>query len=130
MVSTGKEVNAAGMSVEYFNSSIKHLSLEELTQMADKVGVNNWNTIGNKSIRRMRLIMEIKNFHFPKVKAPKKSNSSEWSSVSTDALVEFAESKGLKVQKSNNSQIQRMWVIVALNKSGFNLKDVTGEGVK
>ena len=115
--------NAAKMTIVEFNNSIKHFSIEALVQMADEVGVNNWSTITNEPIRRMRLLMEIKKHYFPNDKTPVKSNSG-WSKMPLADLMKFAKSKKLQVKKNSNDQIQRMWVVVALNNAGLKPEDM------
>lgn len=115
--------NAAKMTIVEFNNSIKHFSIEALVKMADDAGVNNWSTITNEPIRRMRLLMEIKKHYFPNDKIETKSNSG-WSKMPLADLMKFAKSKKLQVKKNSNDQIQRMWVVVALNNAGLKPEDM------
>ena len=113
---------AATVGVVEFNNYIKHFSVSALVKMAESVGVDTWDDIANEPIRRMRLFMEIKAYYYPNEKTPVKSVSG-WKALSLNELIKIAEDNNLDFKTSTDDKIQRMWVTLALSKSGLNPLD-------
>lgn len=111
------------MTIIEFNDYIKHFSLEALIQMAETAGVKTWEDIDNEPIRKMRLLMEIKGHYFPNDKTPVKPNSC-WKKNTLEELLELAQEHNLTFKASNDSKIQRMWVIMALKEAGLTPDDL------
>lgn len=120
--------NVSNMSIVEFNDFIKHFTVDSLVKMAEDAGVNTWDGISNEPIRRMRLLMEIKGHYFPNDKTPVKPNSC-WKKVELQKLIELANSNNLDYKTSTDDKIQRMWVIVALNKAGLTPDNIPQEEV-
>lgn len=117
------------MTIVEFNDYIKHFSLDALIQMAETAGVKTWESIDNEPIRKMRLLMEIKGHYFPNDKTPVKP-SSAWKNYELDVLLKLAKQKKLKFKTSDDVKIQRMWVVVALNKAGLTPDDLEKKNTK
>lgn len=111
------------MTIVEFNNFIKHFSVEALVQMAETSGVNTWESIDNEPIRRMRLLMELKGHYFPNEKTPVKPNSG-WRKIELAELIKLAKSKKVEYKTSDDEKIQRMHVVIALNKAGLTPDDI------
>lgn len=111
------------MTIVEFNNFIKHFSVEALIQMAETAGVNTWESIDNEPIRRMRLLMELKGHYFPNEKTPVKPNSG-WRKIELAELIKLAKSKKVEYKTSDDEKIQRMHVVIALNKAGLTPDDI------
>lgn len=111
------------MDIIQFNDTIKHFGVEALVKMAETAGIDTWESITNEPIRRMRLLMEIKSHYYPTDKTPVRPKSN-WKKVNLEALVTLADEHKLEYKKSDEEQIQRMWVIFALNTAGLTPQDL------
>lgn len=111
------------MTIVEFNNFIKHFSVDALVQMAETAGVNTWESIDNNPIRRMRLLMELKGHYFPNEKTPVKP-SSGWRKIELAELVKLAKSHKVEYKTSDDEKIQRMHVVIALNKAGLTPDDI------
>ncbi len=115
--------NVPNMTVVEFNDSIKHFTIDALVQMVEAVDAKTWETITNEPIRRMRLLMELKNHYYPNDKTPVKP-SSGWRKFELDELLQFAKDHKVEYKTSDNTKIQRMWVVQALNAANLTPDDV------
>lgn len=115
--------NAGKMDIISFNNYIKHFTVDALVALADAAGVNNWDSITNEPIRKMRLLMEIKAFYYPQDKTPVKPNS-EWRKVALADLLSLAKKHKLDYKKSDDEKIQRMWVIMAIKAANLTPQDL------
>lgn len=116
------------MSIIQFNDIIGKWDVDSLVKLAEKAGVNLWDKITNASIRKMRLLMEIKKFYYPNDKVPVKPDS-VWKNIPLESLIKLADEKSLEYRKSDESKIQRMWVIKALNDAGVSPDEVKTDEV-
>lgn len=114
---------AGKVDVIEFNNYIKHFSLNALETIAVKANVKLWDDITNESIRKMRLLMEIKAHFYPTQKTPVKPNS-EWRKVDLNDLLSLAKDKKLDFKQSPDEKIQRMRVIMAIKAAGLTLQDL------
>lgn len=115
--------NAGKMDIISFNNYIKHFTVDALVALADAAGVKNWDSITNEPIRKMRLLMEIKDFYYPQDKTPVKPNS-EWRKVPLADLLALAKKNKLDYKKSDDEKIQRMWVIMAIKAANLTPQDL------
>ena len=113
-------------TLEEFNNTIRHFNLEALVTMAEEAGVKTWDTITNAPIRKMRLLMELKGHYYPGQKLPVKVGS-VWHKLTLEQLMELADENNLDYKKIEDKKIQRMWVTMALNKSGLKPEDYKQE---
>lgn len=115
-----KEVQKAvdSMTLDSFSNSIHHFTTDALLQMVQEVGGKEWETITNEPIRRMRLMMELKEHYFPGEKKATKP-ASVWKKLSLDELVKVAKSNKVEFKDNDNDRIKRMNLVMALNKAGI-----------
>lgn len=125
-IQEAKAIASTG-TIDDFCSQIKHFTVDALTSMAVAVGINTWDGIDNEPIRKMRLIMGLKDFYFPGQKTVTKKVVS-WVKVDLPIMVKLAEDNDLEFKRSDNDKIQRMWVTAALNAAGFDPADYEGKG--
>lgn len=123
-----KEVqgNVKSMTLVEFNGFIKHFTVEALEKMATEVGVNLWENISNQPIRRMRLLMELKNYYYPNEKIEVKPASC-WKKIELQKLIDLATEKKLQFKVVTDEKIQRMSVVMALNNAGLTPDDIKEE---
>ena len=118
------------MTIIDFATAIKKFSVDKLLQLIDAVGadgMNKWETIENEPIRKMRLIMELKNNLFPGEKTPV-NPPSIWRGIALDKLVELADANGVEYMKvESNENIQRMRVIEALKNTDLTPDDLAAD---
>lgn len=117
------EDGVGSMTIVQFNDTIKHFGVEALVKMAETAGIDTWENITNEPIRRMRLLMEIKSHYYPADKTPVRPKSN-WKKVDLKSLINLADENTLEYKKSDDEQIQRMWVIFALNTAGLTPQDL------
>ena len=108
---------AGSVSVDEFSNYIKHFSLSSLVKLAKKSKVNAWNRIENEAIRKMRILMSLKRHFYPNTSTSSRKPS-QWKNIPLQNLLDYADAYGLAHRVSDNSNIQRMWVINALNNAG------------
>ena len=118
--------SVSSATLEEFNNTIRHFNLEALVTMAEEAGVKTWDTITNAPIRKMRLLMELKGHYYPGQKLPVKVGS-VWHKLTLEQLMELADENNLDYKKIEDKKIQRMWVTMALNKSGLKPEDYKQE---
>lgn len=106
------------MTLDTFSEAIHHFTMEALLQMVQEVGGKVWETITNEPIRRMRLMMELKEHYFPGEKKATKP-ASGWKKLSLDALVKVAKDNKVEFKDNDNDRIKRMNLVMALNKAGI-----------
>ena len=118
------ETNVVDMTRHSFGKALSPFSMDALLKIAKNAGVTNlWETIANVPIRRMRLIMEIKEVYFPTKTAPVKSVT-PWQGIPFDKLAKVAQDKGIKWAVDNHPNINRMRLIMALKKNDIQAADI------
>lgn len=107
------------LSLEDFQTTIKHFTNDALIYLADalKKNINQYPELTNASIRKMRLIMELKKALFPGqyYNTVKKSC---WKKLSLDELKKLAKDNNLTYKVVDDEKVQRMFLIMELNKAG------------
>ena len=123
-----KEVENAVVDMTRFQlgKSISGFTIEALEKMATNAGVKNlWTTISNQPIRKMRLIMEIKEAYFPIATTSKKAPvATPWKGIPTNLLTDKAKAEGITWKEDKNEGINRMRLIMALKANGIKADDV------
>lgn len=127
-----KDLSAVDLLAERkkFNAKLKGFSLAELVKAAEEAHVKTWGSINHEAIRKMRLIMELKEHFYPVPEgmalptSSKKSEKSEWSKVQLEDLFKIASSHGITIKESSNPGIQRMRLTMALKKAGITAEQV------
>ena len=111
-------------SIQNYAKYLKALSFEKLVELAQKSGVDDYSSVPNEGIRRMRITVALKQAAFPNEKYPSVTYS-PFRKYSLSTLVKYAEDKGIpyRVVKSND-EIQRMWLTVALEDALVNPEDL------
>ena len=110
-----------------FNAKLKGFSLAELIKAAEEAHVKTWGSINHEAIRKMHLIMELKEHFYPVPEGmalPTSSKKSEWSKVQLEDLFKIASSHGITIKESSNPGIQRMRLTMALKKAGITAEQV------
>ena len=112
---TEVEFNVVNMTRFTLGKAISKFTIEALIVMAKNAGiVNFWERIENKPIRKMRLIMEIKEAYFPIGNKKSSNPPSPWKGIATDTLIKAATERGITWKVNANDGINRMRVIMAL----------------
>ena len=124
-----KDLSAVDLLAERkkFNVKLKGFSLAELIKAAEEAHVKTWGSINHEAIRKMRLIMELKEHFYPVPEGmalPTSSKKSEWSKVQLEDLFKIASSHGITIKESSNPGIQRMRLTMALKKAGITAEQV------
>lgn len=114
------------MTIVEFSNFIKHFSLDALTKLSKDAGLDIWDTMSSEPIRRMRLIMGLKEYYYPNEKTPVKSGSG-WRKIELAKLVDLANSRKVEYKNSDDNRILRMHLVVALNKAGLTPDDISKE---
>ena len=106
-------------SFEEFTKKIKKIAFEDIINFAKNNNIDMYESIKNNSIRRMRIVMRIREIYFPgkKSESPKQSG---FKNHSVEELKEFAKEKGISYRVTNEPRTQKMWIIHALLQAGFN----------
>lgn len=111
--------NLPNMSLEDFQTNIKHFTNDALIALASalKKDINQYPELTNAPIRKMRLIMELKKSLFPGqyYNTVKKSC---WKKLSLDELKKLAKDHNLTYKVVDDEKVQRMFLIMELNKAG------------
>ena len=121
---TKLEREVVDMTRYTFGKALSKLSMESLIQMAKNIGVTQlWENISNAPIRRMRVVMEVKEAYFP-TNAPKGKPATPWKGIPFDKLVKVAEDKGITWIRDKHPNIDRMRLIMALKKNDIQATDI------
>lgn len=118
-----KKLVDGGMSVVAFKKELRNLTTTQLIDVVKEIGGNVWETLKDDTIRRMRLVMELKGYYYPQYKVVAKQKS-PWTAVTTDKLLETAKAKGAVYKDCADEKILRMRVIVALKAFGVQAEDI------
>ena len=105
------------LSKDQLNAQLKELSLEELTKMAKELKANTYEGIENKGIRRMRLIMGIREVYFPTPKS--NGEPTVWKPYSVEELKEVANKNDVKYKPCDDLKILKMRIIMALKSANI-----------
>lgn len=95
------------------------LNVEKLLEICEALNIEKlWENIANENIRKMRLIMELKQVMFPGEKLPVVP-ASPWRGFTLDELLKLATENGIvDYRKTNEEKTQRMWLVKALKDAG------------
>lgn len=111
--------NLPNLSLEDFQTTIKHFNNDALIALAAalKKDINQYTELTNAPIRKMRLIMELKKALFPgqHYNTVKKSC---WKKLSLEELFKVADDNHIEYKLVGDVKVQRMFLIMALNKAG------------
>lgn len=117
------------LSLEDFQTTIKHFTNDALIALAAalKKDINKYPELTNAPIRKMRLIMELKKALFPGqyYNTVKKSC---WKKLSLDELKKLAKDNNLTYKVVYDEKVQRMFLIMELNKAGVKPAQEVKEG--
>lgn len=117
------------LSLEDFQTTIKHFNNDALIALAAalKKDINQYPELTNAPIRKMRLIMELKKALFPGqyYNTVKKSG---WKKLSLDELKKIAKDNNLTYKVVDDEKVQRMFLIMELNKAGVKPAQEVKEG--
>lgn len=105
------------LSLGDFSKLVKIIPTEDVVKFSEKSSLETFADATDERIRRMKLIMSIKKKFYPGQSLPPKKVS--FKGASLDELVDFAKKVKVEYKESNEEKIQKMWVIYALNQSGF-----------
>ena len=120
------EADVVDMTRFTFGKAITNFTIPALITMATNAGVTNlWEGISNQPIRKMRLIMELKEVYFPTGNAPKKTAApTPWKGIPMDALVKLAKDNNIQWKEDKNEGINRMRLIMALKANKLQPSDL------
>ena len=120
------ERDVVDMTRSSLGKAITNFTLEALIKMASNVGVNLWERITNEPIRKMRLIMEIKEAYFPSEISERRANAPvfPWRGIPIDKLLKKAEECNVTWKHDDNEGINRMRLIMALKKNNIQASDI------
>jgi hypothetical protein len=108
--------NLVAGTIEDFSKKMRKVTIEDILKFAGDNGINTYEEVTNDSIRRMKIVSDIRTKYFGEQKVDHKKSGFE--KIDTDTLLKLAEDNSLTYKKSSNEPIQRMWVIVALKAAG------------
>ena len=108
-----------------FSKMVSKSSIPSLVALAQKFNLKVWEDITNEAIKRMRLIMVLKEHFYPGEKLPAKTST--WGGVPTEKMIELAKKHNLEYRISKESRTTRMWVAKALNDANLTSKDLPEE---
>ena len=114
------------VTIDNLSSYAKFLrkkTLDELIKLGRDAGVDTWDFISHESIRKMRIIMELKAKMFPGDRLETKKPTL-FRKIPFNILVTTAEKLHLEHRKSDNDAIARMWITKALEDAGVDPKDL------
>lgn len=119
------EKEVVDMDCDSFRLELSKLDMDSIIKMAKNAGIEKlWEHLTNKPIRRMRLIMELKEVYFPTNTHKVTKPPTPWKGISFDKLAKIAQDKGIIWAKDNHPNINRMRLIMALKKNGIQASDV------
>ena len=104
-------------TLQDYANFLKGKTLDELISLCKVDGVDTCDSISFEPIRKMHLIMNLKEKKFPGEKLATRKPT-DFRKVPFDALKMTADSMGLEYRKSDNDAITRMWVTKALIDAG------------
>ena len=102
------------LSIEEFASTIKKMELVELTNIANKLGLE-WKENNVLGIKRMRVSMALRKYYYPNGERLPQEPKSEYKGMSLDTLKGLADSLGVEYKIYNNDKITKMWLVKAIN---------------
>ena len=106
-----------------FKEEVSKFSTEDLVSVAEVLGTDTYDSISNKGIRRMRVIMALKDHYFPKPpKAP--SQPSAFKDFSVEQLQKIAKDNNIEYKPCDNSGILKMRIIMALKDAEVTAPEV------
>lgn len=108
--------NLVAGTIEDFSKKMRKVTIEDILKFAGDNGIDTYEEVTNDSIRRMKIVSDIRTKYFGEQKVDHKKSGFE--KIDTDTLLKLAEDNSLTYKKSSNEPIQRMWVIVALKAAG------------
>ena len=111
--------NYADLGIVDTCKKLGSLNVEKLLEICEALNVDKlWENIANENIRKMRLIMELKQVMFPGEKLPVVP-ASPWRGFTLDELLKLATENGIvDYRKTNEEKTQRMWLVKALKDAG------------
>ena len=118
------EREVVDMTRHSFGTELSKLDMDSLIKMAKNVNVNLWEKMTNISIRRMRLVMELKEAYFPTNTPRITPPPTPWKGIPFDKLAQKAKDNGITWATDNHPNINRMRLIMALKKNGIQASDV------
>ena len=105
------------MSLEDFSKNLRKISTDDVIQFAGSHGVTIFDEVVDDKIRRMKVVMALKEKYYPNQSLPIKKAS--FRGVDLDTLIKFANDNNVEYKVSSEEKIQKMWVIFALNNAGY-----------
>lgn len=119
--STMETISSKGLA--NFKAEIAKFSTEDLISTAEVLGTDTYINISNKGIRRMRIIMALKDHYFPKPpKAP--SQPSAFKDLSVEQLQQIAKDNNIEYKPCDNTGILKMRIIMALKDAEVTAPEV------
>ena len=118
------ELVACDLSPVEFGKKVKPLSDAGIEKLATRANVRNmWAHLANPSIRRMRLIMELKATYYPQecghLSAGSKTKTQNgFKAIPTEKLIAACAAKGLRVDTCANDKVNRMRATMLLKAFG------------
>lgn len=103
-------------TIEEFSKKMRKVSMDDIIAFAEKNDINKYDDVDNASIRRMKIVADIRTKFFGDQKVAAKKSGFE--KVATDVIIKLADDNAVEYKKSDNPAIQRMWVIFALKQAG------------
>lgn len=110
-------------TLQDYANFLKGKTLDELISLCKADGVDTCDSISFEPIRKMHLVMNLKEKKFPGEKLETRKPT-DFRKVSFDILKTTADDMNLEYRKSDNDAITRMWVTKALIDAGVNPEDL------
>lgn len=110
-------------TLQDYANFLKGKTLDELISLCKADGVDTCDSISFEPIRKMHLVMNLKEKKFPGEKLETRKPT-DFRKVSFDILKTTADDMNLEYRKSDNNTITRMWVTKALIDAGVNPEDL------
>lgn len=112
--------------LDKFKKEIAKFSTEDIISVAEVLNTDTYINISNKGIRRMRIIMALKDHYFPKPpKAP--SQPSAFKDLSVEQLQKIAKDNNIEYKPCDNTGILKMRIIMALKDADVEAPKVNGK---
>lgn len=105
------------MPLADFSKYLRKVDTDDIVTFAENNQLETFADMDDKRIRRMKVVMVIKDKFFPGQALPVKKSS--FKGVDVDQLTAFADENNVEYKKATEPKIQKMWVIYALNQAGF-----------
>ena len=110
-------------TLQDYAAFLKGKTLDELISLCKADGVDTCDSISFEPIRKMHLVMNLKEKKFPGERLDTKKPT-DFRKVPFDILKSTADSMKLEYRNSGNDAITRMWVTKALVEAGVNPNDL------